>query len=608
MAVIRSSDLDFDAIKENLKTYFQAQSEFADYNFEGSGLSNILDVLAYNTHINGLIANMGINESFLSSAQLRSSVVSHAETLGYEITSQSAATATVTLTVSTSDTTTTQISLPKYTTFTTTVDDITYTFMTLEAYIATNDGTGTFQFKTSEGLTAIPISQGTLKTKTFIVGDTADEQIYVIPDTTTDTKTLTVSVFDTTTSSSFTTYTDVQNVVRITPQSTVFIIREAPNGFYDLIFSSNNVLGQSPQAGNKIVVQYLSSVGALANSASVFTPDNQISFNSQTYDITVATVTNSSGGSEKESIESIKANAPLAFATQQRLVTAEDYKALILQRYSNVLSDVTAWSGSDNVPPIYGRTYVSLKFKDGISSTVQQATKDSIQTILSENLAVMSIDTVFADPITSFLEISVSFDFDPDQTGSTAQTTQDLVKTTAVNFVTNNLNKFDSVFRKSLLLTEIDGLSTAILNSSMDVKLQQRFIPTLNTVKDYTINFPVTIASPDDVNYRVESSRFTFSGSTSIFRNKLGTNKLEIVNIITGDVLVDNAGSYNASTGVVSLSGFNLTAFEGESVKVSIVPANENTIKPLRSYILSVDETLTSARATIDYQNTATTL
>lgn len=608
MAVIRSSDLDFDQIKANLKKYFQSQSEFADYDFEGSGLSNILDVLAYNTHINGLIANMGINESFLSSAQLRSSVISHAETLGYEVRSRTASTATVALTVSTLDGVTTQISLPKYTTFTATVDDVSYKFQTLEDYTATNDGNGTFKFTTNVGSTSIPISQGTLKTKTFIVGDTSDEQIYVIPDETIDTKTISVKVYDTTTSSSFTTYTNVNNVVRINTNSTVFIIKETPNGYYDIIFSGNNVLGKSPQSGNKIEVQYLSSVGAAANSAKTFVPDNQISFGGNTYNIGVTTIANSSGGEEKESIESIKANAPLAFATQQRLVTAEDYKALIQQRYSSVLSDVAAWSGSDNIPPIYGRTYVSLKFKDNISDVIQQSTKDNIQTLLSQNLAVMSIDTVFSDPTDTFLELTASFDFDPDQSGSTQQAIENSVKATIINFVKNNLNTFDSVFRKSALLTEIDGISPAILNSSIVAKLQQRFTPTLNITLNYTINFPVAIATPDDVNYRVTSSRFTYNGNSCEFRNKLETNKLEIININTSEVVVDNIGSYNAGNGTITLNGFNPSAYEGENIKVVIVPANENTIKPLRNYIITVDEARTSARATIDYQNTATTL
>lgn len=608
MAVIKSSDLDFDQIKANLKTYLQAQPEFADYDFEGSGLSNILDVLAYNTHINGLIANMGINESFLNSAQLRSSVVSHAETLGYDIRSKTASRATVNVSLVTSDTTTTSATLPKYTTFTAQVDDISYSFQTLEDYIALNDGTGTFVFKTNVDSTTIPIYEGRLKTKTYIVGESSDEQVYVIPDENIDTSTLNVNVYSSFTSSTFVTYSNINDVVRIESNSTVYIVREVPNGFYELTFSDGNVLGRSPQPGEKIVVTYISSNGADANAAETFLPDYQFTLAGTDYDLTVTTVGASSGGATRESIASIKSNAPRAFATQQRLITAEDYKALILQRYSSVINDVTAWGGNDNVPPIYGRVYVALNFKTGVDADTQQLTKDSIVNQLSENLAVMSIDTVFSDPVTTYLEFTTQFDFDPDQTGNTAQTVESLVKSTVASYVTTNLNRFNSVFRRSTLLAEIDGLSPAILNSSMIVRVQQRLSPTLGVINDYTINYPVELANPDDVNYIITSTRFTYNGETCFIRNKLEDTKLEIVGVTSGILQADNIGEYNANSGTVTLRGFAPTAIEGTVIKITATPANQSTIKPLRNYILTIDNDRSTANATIDYQNTAVIL
>lgn len=608
MAVIKSTDLDFDQIKANLKTYLQAQDEFADYDFEGSGLSNILDVLAYNTHYNGLIANMGINESFLNSAQLRSSVVSHAETLGYNVRSKTASNATVNVSLVTSNTEIGTATLPKNTTFTAQVDDISYSFQTLEDYLAVNDGTGTFVFKTSADSSTLPIYEGTLKTKTFIVGESSDEQVYVIPDENIDTSTLNVLVYSSFSSSTFVTYNDVQDVVRIESDSTVYIIKEVPNGYYELTFSDGNILGRSPQPGEKIVVTYIASNGALANNAEIFLPDDQFTLGSVDYDLTVTTVGASSGGADRESIASIKSNAPRAFATQQRLITAEDYKALILQRYSSVITDVTSWGGNDNVPPIYGRVYVSLNFTTGIDADTQQLTKDSIVNQLSANLAVMSIDTVFSDPVTTFLEFTTQFDFDPDQTGSTPQTVESLVKSTVANYVTNNLNRFNSVFRRSALLAEIDGLSPAILNSSMIVKVQQRFSPTLNVISDYSLSYPVELANPDDVNYIVTSTRFTFNNETCFIRNKLSDNKLEIVGVTSGIIQADNIGEYNATAGTVTIRGFAPTSIEGSFIRVSVTPANQSTIKPLRNYILTIDNERSTADATIDYQNTAVIL
>jgi len=613
MATIQSSDLDFNTIKNSLKTYFQQQSEFADYNFEASGLSNILDVLAYNTHLNGLIANLGINESFLQSSQLRSSVVSHAENLGYYPRSKTGSSIDLNISVSTSDTTTASATLARNTVFTGSSEQVTYNFQTLEEYTALNDGSGNFVFKTSADSTSIPIKEGTQRTKTFLVGETTESQVYVIPDENLDTTTLKVDVFDTATSSSFTTYTNVNNAVRIDSSSTVYIVREVPNGYYELIFSDGTILGKAPVAGNKIVVSYLAPSGSAANGISSFEANNQITINSINYDITATTPTgtSSSGGSEKESIDSIKLNAPIGFATQQRMVTAEDYKATILENYSSVLDDVAAWGGNENIPAVFGRVYVSLKFKDGISDAIKTSTKNGIITNLTDNLAIMSIDTVYSDPTTTFLEIITTFNFDPDQTNLTSDATETLVENTVKNFVDANLNRFDSVFRRSNLLSTIDDLSPAILNSRMEVKVQQRLIPTLDTTADYTVAFPVAIAAADDDTRKITSSRFTFNGiPNSSIVNKLdhNSNNLQIINSTTSEVLVDNAGNYNASKGTVNLLGFNISAFTGDSIKISAVPANQSTIRPLRSYIISLDESTSAANALIDYQNTLATI
>ena len=608
MAIINSTALDFDAIKAALKTKLQQSDQFSDYDFEASGLSNILDVLAYNTHVNGLIANIAVNESFLNSAQLRSSVVSHAETVGYYPHSKTASHATVTISASTSDTVTTTSTIPANTTFTGVLGDVSYTFQNLEALSATNDGSGNFSFQTSAGSANINIFEGTQKTKTFIVGDATEEQIYVIPDTELDKTTLRVIVYDTTTSTTFTTYTNIEDVVRITTDSNIFVIRETPNGYFELIFGEGNVLGQSPVAGNKIEITYLTSNGEDANTISSFTADDDITIGGTEYTLAVTTVSNAAGGDGKESIASIKRNAPLVFASQQRLVTAEDYKAIIGQRFNQLIEDVAAWGGEDNVPPIYGRVYVSLAFYPNTSDAVITSTKNTIQNAISDNLAVMSIDTVFVDPVDTFLELRMAFDFDPELTNLTVETIQDTVKNTAATFFTTNLGKFDKTFRQSLLLSEIDAISPAILNSSMTVKVQRRFTPTLNTSADYELQFPVALSGIDDDTRTIHSSLFTFEGQTCIIRNTLNSTKLEIFDVANDLVLLDNAGSYTPSSGVVNIKAFNPSAFAGDAIKVSATPANQQTIRPLRNFILNLDGDLTVAAGTTDFQNTEVSL
>ena len=610
MAVIRSSDLDFDTIKSNLKTFIQAKSEFSDYDFEASGLSNILDVLAYNTHLNGLTANFAINESFLNSSQLRSSVVAHAETLGYYPASKTGSVATIGFKVVTTDTVTASASIPAFTTFTGTLGDSTFTFQTLEAHTAVNDGTGTFEFKTSTGLSAVKITEGTQKTKTFLVGDTDENQVYVIPDADLDKATLKVEVFDTTTSSTFNAYNDIETVVRIDTTSKVYIIRETPNGQFEILFGDGSVLGQAPTAGNKIVVTYLATNGADANSINTFTANSTVAIGGTSYSPTVTTTVSSAGGDAKESIASIKSNAPITFASQQRLVTAEDYKAIIKQRFTTILDDVAAWGGEDNIPATFGDVYLSLDFKTGISADVQTDTKNTIQNVIAPNLGVMSIDAEFVDPINVFMELRITFDFDPDLTNLTIDTIQDNIKTEVAAFFTSNLGKFNSIFRRSQLLTTIDNLSPAILNSDMTVKVRQSFTPTLNTAGDYELVLPVALAAPDDVNRIVTSTPFTQSGNTCVIRNRLSSTTLEIFDSTNGVVIQDNIGSYNQTTGKVVLNGFgsNVTAFNGDSINISVVPANQNTIKPLRNYIINLDTAVTSAAGTVDFQNTTTTL
>lgn len=606
---IKSSDLDFNTIKTRLKDYLKSKTEFADYDFEASGLSNILDVLAYNTHLNGLTANFALNESFLNTAQLRSSVVSHAEMLGYVPLSVTSARAFLNLSVIISDPNRpTNITLPRGTSFSATASGVSYTFRTLEAYTGLDNGSGVYEFKTSTADTSIPVYEGEERTKTFLVGEKSEQAVYVIPDTTMDTSSLFVRVFDTSSSSTFETYTNVNTAIRIDEDSKHYQIKEVPNGNYEIIFSDGFTIGKAPAAGNKIVISYLSSSGELANSAEVFTATADVAVNSNDYPLTVTTEAASADGSQKEELESIRTNAPLLFLSQQRLVTAQDYTAQILANYNYVLDDVVSWGGEENDPPEYGEVYVGLKFKDDTSSIVQETIKGEIITRLTDNMAIMSIDTKYVDPVETLLEVETIFNFDPDLTTSTAKATENLVFSTVKTYFTDNLGKFDKVFRRSNLLSLIDDLDESILNTKINVKLQQKFAPVTGQSNTYKQSFPVAIATADDEFHRVTSSRFTFNSRICFIRNKLSSTKLQIINA-DGGVEIDNIGTYTPDTGVVQLEGFNPTSVEGGSdIKLSVVPANQSTVRPLRNYILKLDDQLSTALAQIDYQNTQTTL
>lgn len=609
MAVnIQSSKLDFDNIKNQLKTHFAAKSEFSDFNFEASGISNILDVLAYNTHYNALTANFALNESFLSTAQLRSSVVAHATSLGYNIRSRTASRATVGISVNLLSVINrpNTVALPSGFKFQAAVGDVTYTFQTRQTHYATDDGNGVYTFKDGDGNSNILIYEGTPRTKTFIVGEVGERQLYVIPDQTIDTTTAIVRVFDSVTTSAFTTYANINTASAVTSESTFYQLSESPNGNYELNFGDSISFGRSPSAGNKITVNYLSTEGEVANGAAIFNPAQSIFVESggtsSPFSVDVVTVSNSNSGAQRQSLESIRSNAPIAFATQQRLVTADDYKAVIIQNYSAV-TDATAWGGEDNVPPKYGCAYVSLAFQDGTSDDQKQAVKDSIVANITDNLSIMAVDTIFSDPVETFLEVGCTFNFDPSLSGLTVQATEDQVLPLIRQYFDDNLKAFSKVWRRSDLLAIVDDQSEAILNSSIDVKMQQRLVPILNESVSYEIPFPVKIAEPDDVNVIIRSSTFIFNDKPCSIQNTLASNKLQIVDAI-GQTIIDNIGSYNPDKGTISLVGFEPQQITTGSnfIKFSAVPANQGTIRPLRNYIINIDNDISFASGIIDRQ------
>lgn len=651
---IKSTALDFNNIKNNLKTYLANQDQFKDYNFEASGLSNILDVLAHNTHINGLIANFALNESFLGTAQLRSSMVSLAEGLGYVPNSTTSSTAKIRIffntTVSPRDE---RVLLPAYTQFTASVDNITYTFQTIEAYYATDDGSGFYQFVTADGSNEIPIYQGTRKTKTFLVGEYEDNPVYVIPDATMDTATASINVFESISSTISTPYININDVSTITANSTIYILKESPNAYYELSFGDGNTFGVAPAAGNKIVVDYISTVGAAANGANRFTPTGQYTnvgdAGTLTTSLNITTLQNSAGGSATESIESIRQKAPYQYAAQNRMVTAADYTALIQKQYGNFIADIISWGGEDAINPEFGSVYSSIKFNPNLSAERIDDIKLSI-VALAQQLAVSSFNLRFVDPIATYVEVDVFYQFNPRLTDRTINAISSSIREVEADYFANNSGKFGQSFRRSNLLTLVDDVDNAVLSSRANVRMQQRFVPTtpniisvisgvtlgtittaqLNKIvdnivqknyggaaqyiidqglapdKNFTevrttlsearnsssqqLRFPVGIALPNDDTHTITSSQFVFRSDTCTIKNKLGSTVLQLVTL-AGDVKSDNIGEYNPGTGVVTLNYFRPSSIGSgvDYVKLSAVPENQSAITPTRNEVLIYD-------------------
>jgi len=594
---IKSTALDFTAIKNNLKTFLADKPEFADYNFEASGLSNILDVLAYNTHYNALTANFALNESFLGTAQLRSSLVSLAEGIGYIPDSKTSSKAIVNLSMNLSGVSGRPaiIQIPTGFKFNATVDDTDYVFQTQVDLTATDDGAGVYEFKTSTGSEDIDIFEGTSRVKTFLASKSEENAVYVIPDELLDIETAVVRVYESPSSASFITYKNLSEATTINANSTLYILKETPNGLFELSFGNGATLGTAPTEGSKVTVNYLAVNGFDADTANVFEPQSQVTVSGTGYDVTVSTVAKAVGGGDKETVESIRQNAPFQYASQNRMVTAVDYSALVLKNFSTLIKDIKSFGGEDALEPEYGTIFMSVLFNDNIGAATEASTKQAIID-LSEQLSVASFNLKFSDPIKTFIETEIFFQFNQNLTTLSRNTVTDNIQTVVRDYFTNNTGKFDQSFRRSNLLTLIDANSPSILSSRMNVKMQRRFTPTLTAVQAHTLRYAGGIASPDDENYIIQSTGFKFRNKNCILRNRLGSNKLEVFNLDDTEVIIDNVGDYDGD--VVRIVGLQIDEISAAAsfIKLNAIPANQSVLTPFRQDIVEYDESRSFVR------------
>lgn len=590
---VNSSQLDFNNIKESLKSHLQKQDEFADYDFEASGLSNILDVLAYNTHLNALTANFSLNESFLGTAQLRSSIVSIATSVGYVPATRTSAFGTVNISMSITGDRPSVIELPAYTRFTANVDDVSYIFQTKESYIAADDGNGNYLFETSSGSTNIPIYEGTLKTKSFLVGEFNESDVYIIPDTGLDADTVTVNVYESVTGTSFIPYTNIIDTNTINENSTIYILKEAPNEFYQLSFGGNGILGANPEANNLIEVKYISTNGPDANSATNFVAIDGVLIDGVSQPLNVQTVSRAVGGDVKESKESIRRNAPFQYATQNRMVTSDDYTSIIRRNFGTLISDIKSWGGEENPEPKFGTIFSSILFEDDVTESVIATTKSSIEDLVDQ-LAVVTFNVEFADPIKTYVESNIFFQMNPKLTPLSINALKNQVEDIVNIYFNEAIGGFDKSFRRSNLLTAIDEVSPAILSSRCEIRMQKRITPTINAVNTYKLSFPVDIAETDNNEYRVMSTPFLMDTVVCRIQNELNTNNLQIVNTGNGEVVVDSIGNFNPTVRTVDIIAFKPTGTFGNDgiIKISVTPANQSAISPVRNDILEYDQEL----------------
>ena len=600
------TEFDFDEVKDNLKIFMRNQTEFKDYDFEGSGLSALLDVLAYNTHYLGFNANMLANEMFLDSSQLRSSVVSHAKTLGYTTRSATSAKATVDVLLNTSNTSAT---MPAGTVFTSSVGDTSYQFVTINDVTAfLNGSTITFN--------DVAIYEGSYVSTRYTADTQNVEQRFLINDNRADTTTITITVQNSASDSTSSAYTLATDISGLTSTSDVYFLQEVEGGKYEIYFG-DGVLGTKLEDGNIVIINYVVTNKGASNGANQFSSSSAIdTVNS----VNVITVSSAAGGSEPESMESIKYNAPLDYASQGRCVTTEDYKTYVRQLFANTQA-VSVWGGEDGsyssvtgVSEIaeYGKVFISIKSTTGLNLNEIQKSQ------LVKGLApytVASITPVVVDAETLFIILNVNFKFDSNATTSSKESLETLVSSTITNYNTDYLKVFNSIFRHSQFTSLVDNTDSSILSNTTTVTLGSFHTPSTSGSFSFTIQFGNQLYNPHSGHNSasggiISSTGFYIQDNTNeMFFDDDGAGNLRIYYLVTGSrtYYSSAAGTVDYVSGLVSVNPVYITSVSNvddnasRAIRLTAIPAS-NDIVGKRNQIIEIDTlntTITGGQDTI---------
>lgn len=577
---INVSELDFDAIKTNLKTYMQGQSEFSDYEFEGSGLSVLLDVLAYNTHYNALYTNMAINEMFLDSAVKRDNVVSIAKGLGYTPRSATAPTATVNLTVTATSSTPATLTLPKFSTFTSTIDGEAYTFYTLEENTTYLDGS---QYVFSN----IQIKEGTQLSFKYTA---STGQRYIIPNAGCDTSTLTVQVQESASTGLYETYYEGFNILGLDSTSKIFFIKEIDNQLYEVVFGDGTI-GKALSNGNIVTLNYLITNKTAANSAKLFTYTGSSLLGGT---VAVTTVSAASGGTDIEEIESIRYNAPRHFSTQNRGVTIEDYKSILTEEVSGIES-VNVWGGENNNPPVYGKVFCSIKPVG--ANALTESRKASIKNEILKGRNVVSIIPEIVDPEFIHIAVESSVYYNPRLTTRSSLDIKSIVEGIIQNYNTTDLEKFDSIFRISKLSKLIDNSEPGIVSNITKVSIHKPLDPVFNVASQYKFVLVNPIYTSGQPENSILTSPFYISGDSvnEYYIDDDGVGNLRLYYFVSQNVkdyVNNNIGTVDYQTGTVDIPTLNITSLANNTNELTfyIKPSSYDVVSARNQIALILDD------------------
>jgi len=592
MAQFNVTELDFQKIKDSIKDHFKSQAKYNDWNFEGSGLSTLLDVLAYNTHYNALVAHFSLNESFLDSAQIRGNVISHAKLLGYIPRSVRSSSAKINIVVTGNSGSPSILTLERGTRFRTTIGNATYNFIVLDSVDASKNvaAGNTYTFSN------VVVRQGVLKRMLYLVDNTIQNQKFVIPEDTVDTDTLRVRTKANQDSDEYEVYTRFTTLAGIDSNSLVFFPQENASGKYEIYFG-DGILGKKPTTNNIVEVEYLYSDGELANSARLFTPVDTIG-GFATSAISVTTVSISAGGAVRESIESVRYNAPLSYLSQNRAVTADDYKAIIQKEFGGIDS-ISVWGGENNTEPDFGKVYIAVK--PAAAAALTAGEKEAvISTLKSKN--IVSITPIILDPEYTYIKLDTFFKYNPNLTDRTKAELESLIRGKIVTYAETYLQRFDGVFRYSKLLAEIDSADPAILNSVARVTMYKDVTPKVGQTNYWDVTYSSPIYATSSNESVISSSIFKIGGVDHILGDVPKTNSTDrtvyLYRVIGGVKTRLNAvGTVYASAGRVVANGVQPDTTT--AVTIYALP-NSFDLAPKRNQLLDISSVQSTVTGEID--------
>ena len=578
------TELDFDSIKSQLKTYLQTQTQFKDYNFEGSNMSALLDVLSFNTFQNNFYTNMTMNEMFLDSAVLKNSIVSHAKELNYIPRSRKSAKATVRVTITDENATDSTIVIPQYSTFTANYQGELFTFVTNQTYVARRTAPSVY---TAD---SVDIFEGSMlasfQREGFIVDGDGVLRVQLTNDEV-DTDSVVVFV-DAEETEDRNVFTRANTIYGVKPADKVFYLEPYLDNRYAVYFGKNE-FGLQPEEFEDVRVRYRICSGELANGASAFTA----SF-IEGATIAVTTLVAASGGLERESMESIRYFAPKALAVQERAVTTKDYEVLLQQAFPEITA-VSAYGGEELDPPQFGRVAISV-YLDSETTLISSTLANTYINYLAEK-SPLGIEPIFVQTKFVYADVIADIVYTNKSTEKSKDELEALVRSSINSYSETTLEDFNTKLRGSKLAAQVDAVDTAILSTGLTIMPIIDWSPQINIKETPIFRFETELVKPypfreatgfKEYKPAVKSTPFDIDGTCVYLQDDGLGNLMFIVDDITNpSVFRPKVGTIDYIKGLITLNTVLIEAFDGASIKIMVRP-KDSTIKSAQGRVFII--------------------